>query len=111
MANKTILIVSHNNHAIENVLEKLNKKGFGFLVAPLGNKENKETFISNQPPLNPELPLWHKTVMELNNVTVQIKTSLESLEALFEMQEKLALCRQELAEVEVEMVHLVHDKN
>lgn len=105
VANKTVLIVSHNNHAIENVLEKLNTKGFGFLVAPLGNKENKETFISNQPPLNPELPLWHKTVMELNNATVQIKTSLESLEALFEMQEKLALCRQELAEVEVEMVH------
>ena len=45
---KSILVVSNNNSATENVLEKLSKNGLGFLVAPLGNRENKEAFIANQ---------------------------------------------------------------
>lgn len=48
MADKTVLVVSHNNSAVENVLEKLDGEGLGFIVAKLGNKKNKEAFIANQ---------------------------------------------------------------
>jgi len=102
---KSVLVVSNNNSATENVLEKLSKNGFGFLVATLGKKENKETFIANQPPLNPDLPSWKKNAMEVNSAYREVRDSLVKVERVFAMQERLAICRQELAEVEVEMAH------
>ena len=48
MENKTVLVVSYNNSAVENVAEKLSREGLGFLVAQLGSKQNKEKFIANQ---------------------------------------------------------------
>lgn len=106
---KTVLVVSNNNSATENVLEKLSKNGFGFLVAALGKKENKEAFIANQPPLNPELPSWRKSKMESVHAYRKVNESLEKIEKIFSMQERLAICRQELAEVKVEMTHYTHD--
>lgn len=102
---KSILVVSNNNSATENVFEKLGKSGLGFLVAPLGNRENKEAFIANQPPLNPKLPSWRKTKMELRCASAEVKASLEMVESYFEMQERLAVCRQELAEAETEKAY------
>lgn len=103
--NKSVLVVSNNNSATENVLEKLSKNGLGFLVAPLGKKENKEAFIANQPPLNPELPSWRKTQSELSNAYREVSDSLAKVERVFEIQERLAIIRQELAEVKVEKSH------
>ncbi len=102
---KSVLVVSNNNSATENVSEKLSKNGFGFLVASLGKKENKEAFIANQPPLNRELPSWQKTTTELNRAYREVKDSLEKVEKIFDIQKRLAICCQELAEVEVEMSH------
>lgn len=48
MKGKTVLVVSNNNSAVENVAEKLNGEGLDFLVAKLGSVQNKETFIANQ---------------------------------------------------------------
>lgn len=108
---KSVLIVSNNNSATENVLEKLSKNGLGFLVASLGKKDNKEAFIKNQPPLNPELPSWRKSAMELNRSYREVKDSLEKVEKVFNMQERLAICRQELAEVKIEMSHYEQESN
>ncbi len=105
VAKKTVLIVSNNNSATENVLEKLSKNGLGFIVAPLGKRENKEAFVAYQPSLNPELPSWRKTAKELNRAASEANSSLKKVETIFEMQERLAVCRQELAEVEIEKSH------
>lgn len=105
VAKKSVLIVSNNNSATENVMEKLSKNSLGFLVASLGKRENKEAFIANQPSLNPELQLWCKTASELSLAKSDAKSSLEKVESVFEMQERLAVCRQELAEVEIEKSH------
>ena len=48
VAGKTVLVVSNNNSATDNVLEKLLKYEFGFLAAPLGNSDNKQRFIESQ---------------------------------------------------------------
>lgn len=111
VAKKSVLIVSNNNSATENVSEKLSKNGLGFLIATLGKRENKEAFVANQPPLNPELPSWRKTVTELHRTTSEVNSSLEKVEAVFEMQERLAVCRQELAEVEIEKSHFEQEHN
>lgn len=48
---KTILMVSNNNSAVDNVAEKLSssKVGLGFIVAKLGSRKNRAMFIENQP--------------------------------------------------------------
>ena len=102
---KSVLVVSNNNSATENVLEKLSKNGIGFLVAPLGNKKNKETFIANQPPLNPELPSWRISPTKIDSAYQEVKESYEKVESIFKNQERLATYRQELAEVKIEMLH------
>ena len=48
MADKTVLVVSNNNSAVDNVAEKLSAEGLGFIVAKLGSVENKEAFVANQ---------------------------------------------------------------
>ena len=49
IAGKTVLVVSNNNSAVENVAEKLAKENLGFLVAQLGSLENRKNFIADQP--------------------------------------------------------------
>lgn len=49
IADKTVLVVSNNNSAVQNVWEKLDGEELGFIVARLGSVQNKETFIANQP--------------------------------------------------------------
>jgi len=44
---KTVAIVSNNNSAVFNVREKLEKYGYGMVVASLGNNENKASFFDN----------------------------------------------------------------
>lgn len=49
LADKTVLVVSNNNSAVENVAEKLAWESLDFIVAKLGSVQNKEAFIANQP--------------------------------------------------------------
>ena len=49
LADKTVLVVSNNNSAVENVAEKLAGENLDFIVAKLGSVQNKEAFIANQP--------------------------------------------------------------
>lgn len=62
---KTVLVVSNNNSAIDNVLEKMEKYGLGFMVAKLGNSENKKLFFDNQPEINEEISNWKKDTDEV----------------------------------------------
>ena len=48
LADKTVLVVSNNNSAVVNVAEKLHREGLGFVVAQLGNAENKVAFVRSQ---------------------------------------------------------------
>lgn len=38
-------VVSNNNEAVKNVIEKLQKEHYGFLAAFLGRKKNQEEFF------------------------------------------------------------------
>lgn len=46
--NKTVAVVSSNNAALTNIKKKLDKEGFGFICAFLGNDHNKQNFIDSQ---------------------------------------------------------------
>lgn len=57
MEGQTMLVVSNNNSAIENVAEKLEAEGIGFIAAKLGSVQNKEAFTANQPNV-PDMGDW-----------------------------------------------------
>jgi superfamily I DNA and/or RNA helicase len=102
---KTVQVVSNNNSATANVLEKLSslKYGMGFLVAPLGNAENKSEFIKKQSGEYPDLLSWEtdsKTQVELQNKIHEVSAELSKI---FEKQERLAKARQELAALQLEI--------
>ncbi|QSO49194.1 AAA domain-containing protein [Alicyclobacillus mengziensis] len=49
LQDKTVAVVSSNNAAVQNVQDKLNAKGYAFLVAALGNSANRKRFFEALP--------------------------------------------------------------
>ncbi|WDL97762.1 AAA domain-containing protein [Alicyclobacillus sp. ALC3] len=49
LGDKTVAVVSSNNAAVENVLDKLSSEGYDFLVAALGNAANRKRFFESPP--------------------------------------------------------------
>ena len=83
---KTIQVVSNNNSATANVLEKLSgpKYNMGFIVAPLGSTKNKEEFINKQSTTYPDISTWEENIdiLQSNNTIKDIKESYPSIEII-----------------------------
>lgn len=108
---KTALIVSNNNSATLNVLEKLEKHGMDFIVAPLGNKENKEKFINSQPAIPDRIRQWNFKSNELSKANKEVPSSLLTARRIFLLQESLAKHKHELSEIELEWKHFKEDNH
>ncbi len=102
MQGKSVLVVSSNNSATENIKDKLNASELDFFVAPLGNDKNKNEFIDNQPKLPDDISSWHIDEQHVKSV---IKSSLEKLELVFKKENDLAVAKQELRDIELEWEH------
>ncbi|WP_449029743.1 AAA domain-containing protein [Prevotella melaninogenica] len=90
---KSILVVSNNNSAVENVAEKLEKEGLGFLVAQLGSVRNKEKFVEVQTGCYPNMEEWH--LDNLKGVRKLAKESLTAVSLGFTGQIRIALLKAE----------------
>lgn len=101
---KTIQVVSNNNSATQNVLEKLAspKYNMGFLVATLGKRENKQAFIDGQTGLYPDMMDWQKTPQEQLKLKEQTEALSKEVAEHFGKQERLAIAKQELDALNVE---------
>ena len=106
---KTVMVVSNNNSATANVLEKLQKYGLGFIVAPLGKRENKEVFVNNQPVVPDELQTWSLSMTDSFQEKRRVGDTLKQLRKVFELQESLASAKQELKAIELEWRHFKQD--
>ena len=111
LRNQTVMVVSNNNSATTNVLEKLQKYGIGFIVAPLGKRENKELFIKNQPKIPQALYSWQLTPTDRTVAEQKAALALSKLQKVFSLQEELAKCKQEVKDVELEWQHYKTDNN
>lgn len=80
---KTVLVVSNNNSAVENVAEKLEGESLGFIVAKLGSVKNKEAFIANQSSY-PDMSSW--AIAESATINQLAKDSLEKVSQGFDGQ-------------------------
>ena len=100
---KTMQIVSNNNSAVENVKEKLEATGLGFICAQLGRNDNKKSFLDNQLKSIPDLSGWqindedeaignvYKLSAELSSLYSCQEDYSTSLEQLKEFQHQLSL--------------------
>lgn len=100
---KSVAVVSNNNEAVKNVIEKMTKKGYGFLTALLGKKNNQDAFFT-APPVPHVVDEWNCT--EEKEELVQIIESLNvRLNALLKIDRKRAQLNQELQAWQLEQEH------
>ena len=102
---KTVLVVSNNNSAIENVVEKLEKQGLAFLTALLGSRMRKESFLRAQTTdkaIPAEIDSWYSAEADSPKFLRTIQSEAEALQTVFNRQERLASARQELAGLQTE---------
>ena len=94
IAGKTVLVVSNNNSAVNNVAEKLEREGLGFIVAKLGSVEKKEEFVADQQPL-PDMSSWH--IDASSSVKQWVKDALNNVSQGFSAQLRQAELKAEYA--------------
>lgn len=86
---KRVAVVSNNNSAIRNVVEKLAKKDLDFLVALLGRRENVSEFLEHQK----EYPSWIQRKEQVSSEEVtpiqQVLALRTRLKVLFKSQNEL----------------------
>lgn len=106
---KTVLVVSNNNSATTNVMEKLEKYGTSFIVAPLGSKENKEAFIAHQPSVPTECGTWGMPMSDSINNRRRLHATSQQLDKVYDLQNERAVLLQEQQAVELEWKHFCMD--
>ncbi|MDR1181597.1 MAG: AAA family ATPase [Bacteroidales bacterium] len=105
LQNKTVAIVSNNNSAVFNVREKLEKYGYGMVVASLGNNENKATFFDNieEQAVNRSFEISKERLTETMN---EVRDLDSILTTCFQYRNKLANLKTELSNAEIEFAHI-----
>ena len=89
-------IVSNNNSAVENVKEKLEATGLGFLCAQLGRASNKKEFVKGQTGMCPDMEPWKlSSAKKMRQEAISLSRELQEL---YECQKKLAIYSEKLAE-------------
>lgn len=81
---KTAMVVAGSNSATDNILDKLKEEGLDFLVARLGKKNNKETFIKNQRRNNLCPDEWFNESFDADVILDRIKVLSNELKYLYE---------------------------
>lgn len=99
---KSVAVVSNNNEAVKNVIEKMTKKGYGFLTALLGKKENQDAFFADQPIAH--VDDWNcseekeELVRTIKNLNIRLNT-------LLKIDRKRAQLKRELQAWKLEQEH------
>jgi len=105
MNGKTVAVVSNNNTATANILEKIQKYGVDFLAAYLGNNENKVKFFSEQTQAYPDMTTWVMDAAGYNAMKKTLESSGNELRGMLEAKNEVAILKQELAALLVEKAY------
>lgn len=100
--NKSVAVVSSNNEAVKNVLEKMQERDYDFLIALLGNQENKENFFNNQTDYPSVISTWLIEQIQMKETLTQIKEHETNLLMLLDYNNEYAQLKQLLYEYEHE---------
>lgn len=103
VANKqTVAVVSNNNSATHNVVEKLEKKQLNFLTAFLGSRANKMDFLSAQSGSYPDMKTWKIPKEELPKIQEHVKNLTEEINQRLNDKNRIAEIEQELLALDPE---------
>lgn len=102
MNGKTVAIVSNNNSATANVLEKMEKYDVGFIAAYLGSKKNRERFFEEQKTEYPAMSQWKLAPGEVQSIKRSLKASQLKLNEMLAHKNKQARLKQELSTLKTE---------
>lgn len=105
MNGQTVAVVSNNNSATANVVEKLQKYGVDFIAAYLGKNENQEKFFSEQTSILPNMDNWILPNEEFQSIKSELKESQRKLNQMLGYQNQLAVVQQKLTEITTEQVY------
>lgn len=105
---KTVQVVSNNNSAIDNVMEKLAspKYKLDFMAAQLGRDERKSAFIAAQTGFYPDMSDWKSDEYASSEFSDSIKEKSVALQEIFREKNRLAKLREERDRVQLECEHL-----
>ena len=106
MSGQSVAVVSSNNSATKNVLDKLKKYDVDFIAAFLGNLENKQEFIKSQSEI-PNISNWEINAEQFTELNNKLKDDYKELQEKLDIQNKLALLKQEFSNVELEQKHFL----
>lgn len=106
MQGKTVLVVSNNNSATQNIQQKLSDKKYqlDFLIASLGKSDNKTAFINNQPAYPKEMEKWQSD-QKRDDIISDISLLSTGVQKLFVDQREHAIRKQEMSALEAEYRH------
>lgn len=99
---KSVGVVSNNNEAVKNVIEKLSKGGYGFLTAMLGKSDNQDKFFADMPVARVEG--WD-CEEEKETLIEQLASMNVKLNHLLQADRKRARLKQELLAWRLEQEH------
>lgn len=99
---KSVAVVSNNNEAVKNIIEKMNKKQYDFMMAMLGRKENQEYFFNNIPKSNVSDWCCEESRDELKSHIESLNKKLNYLLSLDRQRSKM---KQQLLSWELEQEH------
>ncbi|WP_323030092.1 AAA domain-containing protein [Castellaniella sp.] len=86
---QTVAVLSNNNAAVENIYEKLEKCGLGYLVAKLGNQDNRKDFFTDLPPWPSSEPESAPTLDEIQVLLTRLKQHLHDHNRAAQLQVEL----------------------
>lgn len=104
MRGESVAVVSSNNSATKNVLDKLKKYEVDFIAAYLGNSDNKKEFIESQKPL-PDLTDWGLLAGQEYDKKEKLRILDDALDEMLAKKNELSRLRQELDAAELEYRH------
>ena len=102
MNDKTVAVVSGNNSATANVIEKLQKYDVDFIAAYLGNRANKEKFVAGQTQTYPDMTAWSMGAESYRELKTTLIKSGQELGKMLKAKNEAALLKQELSQLLVE---------
>lgn len=101
---KRVAVVSNNNSAIANVLEKLQRYKLDFVTAFLGSAQSKRAFIEGQTGATVRMPTLDEAGQE-DSVRKEILHLNQELNKKFEAKNELAAVIQQIDALRLELTH------
>lgn len=99
---KTIAVTSNNNTATKNVQDKLEKYGFGFLTAFLGNTGNLDAFFKVEQTVTDSIKEWKLSNKDIDQRINEISVGIKTINSLQSYREREIELKKYIDELQVE---------